>query len=223
VDRTEIGPFDEPPRPVDVLIPPGVSRSLYFGRAGMAEQGLPQVSVRVDHERHLRRVEEEIKAMGLETFSLADLLDQVQLNVLLVSIACSFVAAIALVVAAIGITNTMLMSVLERQHEIGVMKAVGARSAQVLALFLVEGGLIGAAGAVIGLLGAWLVSFPGDRIAQHLVATRTPMQLDQSVFVFPAWLVVGVPLAVCALTTLAGLYPARRAASIDPIEALRQR
>ena len=64
-----------------------------------------------------------------------DLLDQVQLNVLLVSIACTFVAAIALVVAAIGITNTMLMSVLERQHEIGVMKAVGGRSAQVLALF----------------------------------------------------------------------------------------
>jgi putative ABC transport system permease protein len=179
------------------------------------------LSVRVDHERNLRKVEEEIKAMGLETFSLADLLDQVQLNVLLVSIACSFVAAIALVVAALGITNTMLMSVLERQHEIGVMKAVGARSSQVLALFLVEGGLIGAAGAVIGLLGAWLVSFPGDRIARHLVATKTPMQLDQSVFVFPLWLVVGVPLAVCALTTLAGLYPARRAASIDPIEALR--
>ena len=115
----------------------------------------------------------------------------------------------------------LLMSVLERQHEIGVMKAVGARSAQVLALFLVEGGIIGGAGAAVGLLGAWLVSFPGDRIASHLVATKTPMQLDQSVFAFPLWLVVGVPLAVCALTTLAGLYPARRAASIDPIEALR--
>jgi putative ABC transport system permease protein len=109
------------------------------------------VSVRVDHERNLRRAEEEVKATGLETFSLAGLLDQVQLNVLLVSIACSFVAAIAPVAAPPGITNTMLMSALEWQHEIGVMKAVGARSGQVLALFLVEGGLIGVA---VGLLTA---------------------------------------------------------------------
>jgi putative ABC transport system permease protein len=117
----------------------------------------------------------------------------------------------------------MLMSVLERTHEIGVLKAVGARDGEVQALFLMEGALLGAAGALVGLGAAWLASFPGDRLAQHLVSSQTPMQLDESVFVFPAWLVAGVPALVCLLATAAAVYPARRAARVDPIEALRQR
>jgi ABC-type lipoprotein release transport system permease subunit len=66
------------------------------------------------------------------------------------------------------------------------------------------------------------VTCPGDRIARRLVETQTLMSLEGSVFLFPLWLVAGVPLLVCALTTLAGLYPAQRAARIDPIAALRQ-
>jgi putative ABC transport system permease protein len=223
VGRAELGPWDGPPRPVDVIVSPRVAKEMFFAVPGRAQAGLPQVSVRVDREENLRGVEAQIKELGLETFSLADLLDQIRVNVLLISVACTLLAAVALVVAGLGITNTMLMSVLERVHEIGVMKATGARDAQVLTLFLMEGAVLGAVGAVAGLAASWLVSFPGDRLAKHLVATQTPMKLDESVFLFSGWLVVGVPALVCLLATAAAVYPARRAARIDPIEALRQR
>jgi putative ABC transport system permease protein len=117
----------------------------------------------------------------------------------------------------------MLMSVLERTHEIGVMKAVGAKPGQVMLIFLVEGLAIGAVGGLAGLVAAWLLSYPGDVLARHLVERRLPMRLEESVFDFPLWLTVGAPLLVCVLSTLAAVVPARRAAGIDPIEALRQR
>lgn len=223
VARSELGPWDGPPRPVDVLLSPGAAREAYFAVPGRGQAGLPQVSVRVDHEKHLREVEAKIKELGMETFSFADLLDQVRVNVLLIAALCTLVAIVALLVAALGITNTMLMSVLERRHEIGVMKATGARDGEVQALFLMEGTLVGALGAAAGLLASWLASFPGDRLAQRLVAAQTPMRLEESVFLFPAWLLAGAPVLVCVLTTLAALYPARRAARVDPVEALRQR
>jgi putative ABC transport system permease protein len=222
VARAELGPWDGPPRPVDVILSPELAKEMFFAVPGRAQAGYPQVSVRVEEERHIREAEAKIKELGMETFSFADLVDQVRLNVLLIAIACTLVAIIALLVAALGITNTMLMSVLERTHEIGVMKATGARNGHVQALFIMEGTLVGILGAALGLLASWLMSFPGDQFAKHLVASRTPMALEESVFLFPAWLVFAVPLGVCVLTTLAALYPARRAARVDPIEALRQ-
>jgi putative ABC transport system permease protein len=223
VSRAELGPWDGPPRPGEVVVSPKVAERLHYATPGRSGGGLPTVAVRVEHERYLRSVEEQIKAKGFETFSLADVIDQLQLNVLLITLACAFIAVVALTVSALGITNTMLMSVLERTHEIGVLKAVGARDGDVMGLFFVEGGLIGVLGAGLGLATAWLVSFPGDRLAKYMVATQTPMQLDASVFVFDAWLVFGVPLGVTALAMLAATYPARRAARLDPLEALRQR
>jgi putative ABC transport system permease protein len=222
VTRTELGPFDGPPRPVDLLLSPRIAEELHNATPGRQGVGLPQANVRIDHEDHLRSVQKQIEALGVETFSLAELADQIQLNVLLISTACTFVAIIALIVSALGITNTMLMSVLERTHEIGVMKATGARDRDISTLFLIEGVIVGVIGAMFGVVFAWLISFPGDAVAQHLVSSRTPMQLDGSVFAFPWWVMLGVPALVVGLTTLAAVGPARRAAKIDPIAALRQ-
>ena len=223
VQREELSPWDGPIRAVDVWVPAAVGREVFYVRPERRQTGLPQVSVRVRTEDDLTPVEEHIKAMGLETFSLATVVEQVRLTVRLVVAACVLLALVALLVAALGITNTMLMSVLERTHEIGVMKAVGARQAEVMLMFLVEGLVIGAVGGLLGLAAAWLLSYPGDALARQLVERRLPMRLEESVFSFPLWLVLGAPLLVCALATLAALLPARRAARIDPIEALRQR
>jgi putative ABC transport system permease protein len=220
VERYEISPWDAPPMPIDVLVPGAVAEKMFFAVPGRTT--LPQVIVRVDHEDNLRAVHDRITAKGYRAFSLAEVVEQVRVAVLLITIACGFVAVVALVVAGLGITNTMLMSVLQRTHEIGVMKAVGAREMHIQALFLMEGLLTGAAGALAGLVAVWVASFPGDRIAAWLLARQTPMRLEGTVFAFPVWLVVGVPLLVCLLATLAAVYPARRAAKIDPIAALRQ-
>src|SRR6185295_2597203 len=110
---------------------------------------------------------------------------------------------------------------LERMQEIGIMKAVGARSGQVQLLFLIEGALLGFAGAALGLLAAWLLSIPGDGYARKLMEQQTNTPVEQQLFVFPAWLLLTVPAFVVMLTTIAALYPARRAARVDPIIALR--
>jgi putative ABC transport system permease protein len=175
----------------------------------------------VDHEDHVKAVHEEIKAMGLEAFSLAEVVEQVRVNVLLISFAMTFMALVALAVAGLGITNTLLMSVLERTQEIGVMKAVGARDRHIQGFFLAEGALIGLAGGVVGLFLGWLASFPGDGVARSLAEQQTHTHLEQALFVFPPWLVLGVPLFVAAVTMLAAVYPARRAARVNPITALR--
>jgi putative ABC transport system permease protein len=74
------------------------------------------------------------------------------------------VALVALLVSSLGIANTMLMSVLERLREIGIMKAVGAANWQLQVLYVIEGGLIGLIGGLLGLVLAWLISFPGDAL-----------------------------------------------------------
>src|SRR5205085_12415466 len=172
-------------------------------------------------EEHLKEVSDRITALGFRCYSLADFYQRVQKNILLLSIASAFLAAMALVVASVGITNMMLMSVMERTHEIGLMKAVGARDRHILLMFLSEGVILGVVGGALGLLFGWLVSFPGDNIARSIVQHELQTTLDHSVFVYPPWLLVGVPLFALFVTTLSSVYPARRAARINPIQALR--
>ena len=118
------------------------------------------------------------------------------------------VAVIGLVVGAIGIANIMLVSVTERTREIGVMKAVGARNRDVLALFLVEAGLLGTIGAILALPVGLVVGYAATRYAEVTFALA------------PAWMVTAVAVGV-AVGVVAGLYPAWRAARVDPIDALR--
>lgn len=223
LDRGEQGPWDGPVRGYDVLVPPAVARKIQLSRPGGGSAGAPWAVARVRDEGQLKEVESEAGRQGMETFSLAEVVEQMNLTVLMITAACALVALTALVVAGLGITNTMLMSVLQRTHEIGVMKAVGARDSQVMALFLLEGAMVGALGAGLGVLASWLGSFPGDRLAAHLIESRTPMRLEGSVYEFAPWALAVVPLGVTLWTTLAAVSPARRAARIDPIEALRAR
>jgi ABC-type lipoprotein release transport system permease subunit len=113
------------------------------------------------------------------------------------------------------------MSVLERVREIGVMKALGARDGHVLGAFLLEGALVGLVGGTLGVALAWAASFPGDAYLRRLVEQRLSVRLEESVFAFPPWLLLGVPALAALITTLAALYPARRAVRVDPAAALR--
>jgi putative ABC transport system permease protein len=117
--------------------------------------------------------------------------------------------------------NTMLMSVLERVREIGVMKAVGAEERHIRRIFLVEGALVGLTGGLLGLLLGWVLSLAADPWVRSLVEQKLTVRLEESIFAFPWWLLLGVPLFSCLVTTLAAVYPARRASRVNPVEALR--
>ena len=115
---------------------------------------------------------------------------------------------IALIVGAIGIANIMLVSVTERTREIGIMKAVGARNRDVMGLFLAEATVLGGAGAVVGLPLGLAVAYGATAYAE---VSFTPAY---------AWLAIAVGVGL-GVGVVAGLYPAWRAARVDPIDALR--
>jgi len=124
------------------------------------------------------------------------------------------IAAIALVVASIGIMNTMLMSVMERTHEIGVMKAIGAKSSDVLSLFLMESSMVslvgGVVGCVLGVVAAKVISF----------GAGAALGIEFGAVVKPEVLLGGMAVAMI-VGILSGFYPARKASRMSPVEAVR--
>lgn len=185
------------------------------------QASLQEAIVVADKQESVREVAETIAKMGLRSQGLLEHIERERMMYLMIFGGMTCVAAVAMVVAALGITNTMFMSVLERTREIGIMKAVGASNTQMLSLFLFEGLLIGLLGGIIGLILTWAMSFPGDAWIRSLVFRELKVDLKESLFVFPLWLLIAVPLFSILVTTLAALGPARRAGNIDPVIALR--
>jgi putative ABC transport system permease protein len=124
------------------------------------------------------------------------------------------IAAIALIVAAIGIINTMLMSVMERTHEIGVMKAIGAKSKDVLSLFLLESGIVSLVGGVCGCVLGWIMAI----VISSAAGMMSGMEIASSVK--PEVLLSGIAVALI-VGVLSGFYPARKASQMSPVEAVR--
>jgi putative ABC transport system permease protein len=175
----------------------------------------------VDHPDNVKAVVGEVRKAGLQAHAALEFIERQRLLFLLIFGGMTCVAAVAMIVAALGIANTMLISVLERMREIGIMKAVGARNGQLQMIFLVEGALIGAVGGGLGLLLAWCASFPGDAWVRGIARRELEFALDQSIFVFPLWLIITVLGSAILVTTVAAVYPARRGARLDPVTALR--
>ncbi len=205
----------------DVYLPVQTAVTLLSGATAYVQEGFPSATVTVDQEDNVAEVVGRIREMGLQEYSLNRFYQQVRRNIDLMTFSFSFMAVMALLVAALGITNTMVMGVLERVREIGIMKSVGARDSHVQMIFLVEGALIGALGGALGLLCGWLASIPGESMAQAIMARQVIHPISDRLFLFPLWLIVGVPALGTVIATLAAVYPARRAAKVNPIQALR--
>ncbi|MFN2114434.1 MAG: ABC transporter permease [Anaerolineae bacterium] len=196
----------------------------FTGERANPRDGYDEAAVKVDDPAHVREVQAAIDDMGFVTYSSQQIADQLGGFFLIVRVVLGGVGAIALVVAAFGIANTMTMAIYERTKEIGIMKAIGATNRDVLRIFLAEAGAIGAIG---GLLGVLLGFFGGKAINYALLAIVTqsnpgaPPEDPVDLLVTPLWL-SAFALAFATLIGLAsGVYPALRAASMKPLRALR--
>lgn len=164
-------------------------------------------------------IKERINANhGLDDFATAmtmgSVIDQIGTVFTIIRGVLVGIAAIALVVASTGIMNTMLMSVMERTHEIGVMKAIGAKDSDILSLFLLESSMVslvgGAVGCGFGVIVAEVISF----------CASTALGIEMTAVVKPAVLFGGIAVAM-VVGVLSGLYPARNASMMSPVEAVR--
>ena len=209
------------PAYTDLVLPRRTAVDLAFRDPARREEGIGQAVLFVDDIRKVKEVVEKVEALGLRGHSIVEFLDRERLTYLLIFGGMTCVAGVALLVSSLGIANTMLMSVLERRREIGIMKAVGAANWQLQALFVIEGGLIGLAGGLLGLLLAWSISFPADAWVRSMVHQDMKVYLNGSIFAFPSWISATVVLSTIGVTIVAALYPARRAAKVDPVSALR--
>jgi putative ABC transport system permease protein len=178
-----------------------------------------QAIVRVADDADPKTVKAAIQKLGLVARSTEEELKTVSQVFLVIDSFLTVFGLIALFVATFGIVNTLLMAISERTREIGVMKALGATRSTIRRLFAAEAAAIGVVGGVGGVSFAFAVGQLANFIARRFPVAEALK--GYSVFVFPWWLVLGAIVFATLIGTLAGIYPANRAARLDPIDALR--
>jgi putative ABC transport system permease protein len=193
-------------------------------RINYNKDGYSQVIVKVDSVDHVLDVNDQITAMGFQAYTPQSFVQGINNFYLILQVIFGGVGAIALLVAAIGIANTMAMAILERTREIGLMKAVGATNRDVLSIFLGEAAGIGFLGGLGGVLTGWLAGQGINVIALVYMAQQSASQggIPPSVAVStPAWLPIFALVFATLIGLVSGLYPALRAATLVPVQALK--
>jgi len=177
------------------------------------------LTVRVKSPSLVDATEAKIKDLGFSTFSLLDASKSLRIFFSVFDLLLGIFSSLALAVATLGIINTLVMAILERRREIGVLKALGAADQDVKQLFFVEAGVMGLAGGVFGVLFGWMIG-QTLTLGTNIYLKRQDLPSVQ-VTAVPWWL-VAFAIGFSVLVSLAaGMYPASRAAKLDPVEALR--
>jgi putative ABC transport system permease protein len=211
-----------------VFLPLGLAESLHvmqptdlreLSRVTGDQPVYASVSVRVKNPSQVQKVEDAIKKMGFNTFSILDASRSIQQFFKVLDVFLGIFGSLALAVAFIGIVNTLVMAILERRREIGIMKAIGASDGDIKKLFFAEAGAMGILGGIVGVVLGWAIGQVinvGTNV--YLKSQSFPAEHFWSV---PWWLVVFALLFSFLVSLAAGLYPAARAARLDPVQALR--
>jgi putative ABC transport system permease protein len=177
------------------------------------------LTVRVTSPKAVQGVEDAIKKMGFGTFSILDATKNLQLFFTVFDLLLGIFGSLALTVSSLGIINTLVMAILERRREIGVLKALGAADRDVRRLFFAEAGAMGLLGGVFGVVLGWLIGRALTFGTNAYLARQQLPPIDLSSV--PLWM-VGAAIAFSFVVSLAaGIYPAARAARLNPVEALR--
>ena len=179
----------------------------------------PSLSVRVKGPERVEPVQDAIRKLGFDTFSILDATRSLQRFFAVLDLFLGIFGSLALAVAALGIVNTLVMAILERRREIGIMKAIGASDGDVKRLFLAEAAVMGLLGGALGVALGWVIG--------RLINAGTNIYLhrqnlpSENLWAVPWWLVGGAIAFAILISMISGLYPAARAARLDPVQALR--
>jgi putative ABC transport system permease protein len=193
-------------------------------RVNRNRDGYAQAVVKVNDVKNVLDVTDQITAMGYQAYTPQSFVQGINSFYVVLQVIFGGVGAIALLVAAIGIANTMAMAILERTREIGLMKAIGATNRDVLSVFLGEAAGIGFIGGLGGVILGWSAGQVINVLAMAYLAGQASQTggLPPSVAVYtPLWLPVFALVFATIIGLISGLYPALRAATLIPVNALK--
>jgi len=190
-----------------------------ISRAAGDQPVYSSISVRVKNPSQIRAIEDSIKKMGFNTFSILDATRSLQQFFAVLDLFLGIFGSLALAVASIGIVNTLVMAILERRREIGIMKAIGASDGDVKKLFFAEAGAMGILGGIVGVALGWAIG-QVINLGTNIYLKRQSLP-PEHFWAVPWWLVGAAIVFAFVVSLLSGLYPAGRAARLDPVQALR--
>ena len=190
-----------------------------FLSGNSAKPSYMALTVRVHSPKDVPQVEAAIKQLGFATFSLLDATKSLRLVFTVFDLFLGLFGSLALTVASLGIINTLVMAILERRREIGILKALGATDRDVRSLFFAEAGAMGLFGGFFGVALGWLI---GQALTWGTTIYLHKQNLPGvKISYVPWWLALGAIGFAIIVSLVAGLYPASRAARLNPVEALR--
>jgi ABC-type antimicrobial peptide transport system permease subunit len=179
--------------------------------------GYSGVSLETEDSKYVGDVVSSVQELGYSAFSLKQVIDQIDQGFGVFRGILAGIGGVALLVAAIGIANTMIMAVLERTREIGIMKAVGAAPQDIRLLFLAEAGVVGLFGGAIGLA----LGIGGGKVIEEIIRQLNPRTNPSNIFVVDPALALGSLGLALLVSLVAGFLPSRRAMRMSALSALR--
>jgi putative ABC transport system permease protein len=207
---------------VNIGIPAALAlKSWWYNDPDILEhEGYDRLRIKAASLNDAAEIVAELEEHGFGVESLRMVLDNLNKAMVVLQTMLGSIGALALLVASIGIANTMVMAVYERTREIGILKAIGASPADIRRLFVAESAFIGLVGGVAGIVLGWLLGLGLNRLILAVMWWQE-LPVRGTFFVVNAWLIVLALAFAIVVGLLSGLYPASRAARLDPIEALR--
>lgn len=191
----------------------------FYHLTSMGIESYSQVKVVTDSDTDLQKVRNAIEALGYSTSSVADTVSQINNLFSTLRKLLAIFGSIALLVAALGMFNTLTVSLLERTREIGLLKAMGMKSREVRDLFLAESMIMGVTGGLLGIVVGLMIG-KGVEVGLSLYAVSKGVGTI-SIIDLPLSFILFVILLSFIVGFLTGLYPARRATKISALNALR--
>jgi putative ABC transport system permease protein len=211
-----------------VFVPLGLAENLHMMqpsdlrdsmRAFSSTPSYLTITVHVKSPSRVRPVQDAINKLGFSTFSILDATKSLQRFFAILDLFLGIFGSLALAVASLGIVNTLVMAILERRREIGIMKAIGGSDQDVKKLFFVEAGSMGLLGGALGVVLGWLIG-QAINFGTNIYLKRQELPPEQ-IWLVPWWLIFGAIGFALLVSLFSGLYPASRAARLDPVQALR--